>query len=235
MAYVEGYPGEKSKHSAEKHIAFIVIVIIMISGIMLFYAKDWRAELPTIAVTVTIISAIIFFVSYKMYPVGWRRLLKGADYEEMIRLDRMIADSLRELDDNYYIFHDITFELFQVQHLIISIHGIVVVSKIAKTDKLHVREKVLFSGNYSLDTETGNLWRICHLINIVIRKGFNVEIMPRPIMVVPEAQTVAVREYDGITIVPLEGLNKAIETEKNEVISLDLAQSFAYYIKKRYS
>lgn len=235
MAYIEGYPGEKSRHSVEKHIAFIAIVIIMISGIMVFHAKDWKAEIPTITLTVTIISIIIFFVSYKMYPAGWRRLVKKADYEEMIRLDRMVADFLSELDDNYYIFHDIVFELFQIQHLVISTYGIVVVGKIAGNDKLHIRNKVLFSGNRPLDMETGNLWRVCHLINIVIKKGFHVEIMPRPIMVVPEAQKVTVREYDGMTIVPLEGLNQAIETGKNEIMSLDIAQNIAYYIKKHYT
>jgi len=235
MAYVEGYPGEKTKDVAVKHLAFIIIVIIMITGIMLFHAEDWKADISRIGIIVGIITAIIVFVSYKVNPLGWKRLFKKTDYDNMLRLDRMVADELNALDDNYYIFNDLTFELFHIQNFVISKYGIFVVSKIRENETLSVRKEVLFAGDNPLDTLTGNLWRVCHLVNIVFKKGFKEEIMPKPILVAPEAASVAVKEHDGITVIPLVKLNETIEKETQEIIDLDLVQSFAYFIKKRYT
>ena len=58
--------------------------------------------------------------------------------------------------------------------------------------------------------------------------------MPKPILVVPEAETVAIKEFEKIRIVPLTHLKETIENNKEEVMKAEIAQSFAYYIKKRY-
>ena len=83
------------------------------------------------------------------------------------------------LDDNYFIFHDMTFELFHIENLVISTRGIFVVAKIREKEPLHVENDVLYAGDTPLDTLTGNVWRICHLINIVYKKTYKEEIMPK--------------------------------------------------------
>jgi len=234
MAYIEGYPGEKTKGVTAKQVGFIVIVAIMMVGLMTYFSEDWRAELPSILTVVTIILAIIVFVSFKVNPSGWRRIFRHSGLEQELAYDRLIADSLAELDDSHFIFHDITFELFHIENLVISPRGIFVIGKITHGEDLHVKNKVLFAGEDPLDKTTGDIWRVCHLVNIVIKKGFKTEVMPRPILVSPGSQTPSVAEYDGITILPLRKLNETIEGQRGKDIKEKLVHSFAYYIKKRY-
>jgi hypothetical protein len=235
MAYIEGYPGAKIKSTTTKHWGFIVIVTVMLIGIMAYISKDWRAELPSILFTVSIILAIIVFVFFKVNPMGWRKLIMRSSFDKMLRLDRIVADQLAQLDDSHFIFHDITFELFHIENLVISPRGIFVIGKIGEEGQLKVKDKSLYAGDESLDTLTGNVWRVCHLINIVIEKGFQKKIMPKPVLVDPGAGPVAVKSFDGITITTLDRLNEFIEKQEGKQISQELVERFAFYIKKRYT
>ena len=235
MAYIEGYPGDKTGRSAGKHIGLVVISVVMVIGLMLYYSEDWRGELPTILVIATAIIAIMLVVSYKISPMAWKKMFARASYEEMMRLDRMVADTLDLLDDNYFIFHDMTFELFHIENLVISTRGMFVVAKIKEKEPLHVEHNILHAGDTPLDTLTGNVWRICHLINIVYKKTYKEEIMPKPMLVVPDADTVDLDNFEGIAILPLNRLKRAIEKDTKDIIRLEIAQSFAYYIKKSYA
>ena len=235
MAYIEGYPGEKTKGATTRQVGFIVIVAIMIVGLMTYFSKDWRAELPSILTVTTIILAINLFVSFKVNPAGWRRIFRHSGVENELEQDKMIADSLAELNDDHFIFHDITFELFHIENLVISPRGVFVIGKISYREDLHVKNGVLFAGKYPLDKTTENVWRVCHLVNIVIKKGFKTEVMPQPILISPGAQPPSVTECDGIIIVPFSRLHETIEARKGEKIKEELVHSFAYYIKKRYT
>lgn len=235
MAYIEGYPGAKIKSTTTKHWGFIAIVTVMLIGIMAYLSKDWRAELPSIIFTVSIILAIIVFVFFKVNPMGWRKLIMRSSFERMLKLDRMVADMLSQLDDSHFIFHDITFELFHIENLVISPRGIFVIGKISEEGQLQVKDKSLYAGDELLDKLTGNVWRVCHLINIVIDKGFQEKIMPKPVLVAPEAGSVAVKTFEGITVTTLDRLNKFIEAQNDDEIGQDLVESFAFYIKKRYT
>jgi hypothetical protein len=235
MAYVEGYPGEKIKSTTAKHWGFIAIVTVMLIGIMAYISKDWRAELPSIIFTVSIILAIIIFVSFKVNPMGWRKLVKRSSFERTLKLDHMVADMLSKLDDSHFIFHDITFELFHIENLVISTRGIFVIGKIGEEGQLQIKDKSLYAGDELLDKLTGNLWRVCHLINIVIKKGFKEEVMPEPVLVSFGTGSVAVKTFEGITITTLDKLNKFIEAQKEKKIEQELVERFAFYIKKRYT
>lgn len=235
MAYIEGYPGEKVKGTTVRHWGFLVIVAVMLVGLMSYFSDDWRAELPSTLFTVSIILAIVIFVSHKVNPLGWKKIFRRASFEGTLRQDQMIADRLADLDDSHFIFHDITFELFHVEHLVISPRGIFVVGKIAAKERLSIRKNSLYAGEEPLDKVTGNIWRVCHLINIVIRKGFNEEVMPKPLLVCPQAASVDVGTFDGIAVTTLDRMNAFIESRKGELIPQKLVESFAYYIKKRYT
>ena len=136
VAYIEGYPGEKTGQSAEKHIGLAVVVVLIFVGIMLFSSENWRKELPTVISIAIAIIALILFVSNKTNPMGWQRLFRRNTYERILHYDCMLADVMASLDDSYFIFHDLTFELFHIENLLISTRGIYIVAKIQETEEL---------------------------------------------------------------------------------------------------
>ncbi len=44
-------------------------------------------------------------------------------------MKKLVIDELSKLDDNYFIINDFSFELFHVEHLVVSDKGMFVVSK----------------------------------------------------------------------------------------------------------
>ena len=235
MAYIEGYPGSKIKGLTLRHTAFLFLVSVTVIGIILYFSEGWLEDIRTMAAILAVMALFIIGGSVKANPMAWKSIINKSEFERLLGLDRMIADHMEKLDDDHFIIHDFRFELFHVEHLVISPRGIFVVHKIRHGEPLSVRDDMLFSGDHCLEKYTSNLWRICHLINIVFRKGYKEDLMPKPILVSPEADSVALSDYKGISIVGLPGLCELITRGEKEVLSPDLARSFAYFVKSKYT
>jgi hypothetical protein len=234
MAYLEGYPPRESPLGIVKHIALIAIVMVVFIGVMPGLSGNWMSKIGSLSVPLLIILALMLYVSFKVNPKGWKRVIDKKTYLEGMEQDRLIAEELRRLDDTHYIIHNFTFELFYIEFLVISPAGFFVLGK-TTTGGLSIRDNILFQGGRTLETLTGNLWRVCHLINIIFKKGYQVDVMPRPVLIVPETQDPEVNTYDGMAIVRPSGLTPLIRGQKNEALTLDTVQSFAYYLKERYA
>lgn len=235
MAYVEGYPGSKIKGLTLRHRTYPLLVFAAVIGIVLYFSEGWLEDIRTTAAIVVVLALFMFGASIKANPMAWKSVFKRSEFEHLLRLDRMVADELAKLDDDHFVIHDFRFELFHVEHFVISPRGIFVVHKIPHGEPLSVRNEMLFAGDLCLEKNTSNLWRICHLIQIVFRKGYKEDLMPEPILVSPEAGSVELNEFKGISIVSLSGLHERIARDKQEVLGLDPVRSFAYYIKSRYA
>jgi hypothetical protein len=72
-------------------------------------------------------------------------------------------------------------------------------------------------------------------LNIIIRKGFNeLEVMPVPVLVVPDTDRVSMTEFNGIAISTLDNLNNLITKKLKFKVPKDEAEGFAVYLKQRY-
>jgi len=235
MAYLEGYPPQETSSWAAKHIALIAIVIIVFIAAMPGLSENWMSRIVSLSVPLLIILALLLYVSFKINPKGWKRLINRKSYLESMKHDRLIAEELKHLDNTHYIIHNFTFELFYIEFLVLSPAGFFVLGKITAGGGLSVKDNILFKGGRTLETLTGNIWRVCHLINIVFQKGYHAEVMPRPVLIVSESQDPEINTYDGITIVKPSGLASLISGQENKPLTLETVQSFAYYLKERYA
>jgi hypothetical protein len=234
MAYIEGYPAQNSSKSLKRHLAFMAIVMIAITGFMSDSSQSWIEQITSSSVPLIIILAIMLYVSFKVNPVAWKRIINKQAYLMNLEQDSQIADMLLKLDDTHYILHNLTFELFQINFLVISPSGIFVIDKTKSGGPLEIRENILFQNDRTMETLTGNLWRLCHLINIVLKKGYEVDVMPQPVLVIPGTEHPGVNNYDGISIVIPSELTPLIGERKKGVLKPEVAQGFAFYIKERY-
>lgn len=234
MAYIEGFPAKNSAKSLKRHLAFIALVMIAITGFMFNSDESLMEQLSSSFVPLIIILAIMLYVSFKVNPAGWKKIIDKEAYLKNLEHDSQIAEMLMNLDDTHYIIHNINFELFQLNFVVISPTGIFVIDKTKAGGPLEIREDILFQNNRTLETLTGSLWRLCHLINIVLKKGYEVDVMPQPVLVIPDTKHLDVDNYDGISIVTPSKLTPLIAGVKKEVLKPEIAQGFAYYIKERY-
>lgn len=235
MAYIEGNPEEKAGKTMLKHAGFIAIITFMIMGLLVIGSDDWKAELYKNIVIAGVVLFISVIVSLKLNPLGWKRVFKKAEYERLLRNEKLVIDELSKLDDNYFVINDFSFELFHVEHLVVSDKGMFVVSKNPYAGELNVANGALYSDDQSLESVTSSLWRVCHLINIIIRKGFNdLEIMPKPVLVLPQESKSSMKDFDGIAVTGIDELNGLITNKIRFNIDREHAEGFAVFIKQRY-
>jgi len=235
MAYLEGYPPQQTSLWAAKHITLMAIVIIVFIAAMPGLSENWMSRILSLSVPLLIIISLMLYVSFKVNPKGWKRVLNRKAYLESTKHDRLIAEELKQLDNTYYIIHNFTFELFYIEFLVLSPAGFFVLGKLTAEGELSVKDNILFKGGCTLETQTGNIWRVCHIINIVFKKGYHMEVMPRPVLIVSESQDPEINTYDGIAIVKPSGLISLISGSENKPLALETVQSFAYYLKERYA
>ncbi len=235
MAYVEGYPGSKIQALTLRHAAFLLLVFVTVIGIILYFSEGWMEDIRTMAAILTVMAVFIIGGSIKANPMAWKSVFKRPEFQKLLRLDRMVADELAKLDDDHFVIHDFRFELFHVENLVISPRGIFVVHKIPHGGPLAVKDDMLYAGDRCLEKNTSNLWRICHLVHIVFRKGYREDCMPEPILVLPESASVELDAFKGISIVGLEGLRERIARDGRKALGPDLVRSFAVFIKSKYA
>ena len=235
MAYIEDKAEKQTGNPVLKHVFFIILSAAVLTGSMLFFAQDWKKELPTILFIALVIALLIVFVSKKTHPLGWKKILNKNEFNTIKSFEKAVTRKLSELDDACFIFSNFSFELFNVDHLVVSKNGIFVVGRVHHTEKLQVVSGALFAGGNSLEALTDRTWRLCHLINIIIRKGFKgLEIMPVPILVVSDVHAGAMTEFNGIAITTIEDLNDTISGRLAFPIDREHAEGFAFYMKKMY-
>lgn len=235
MAYVEGHPDKKSDSTLSKHTVFMIIASVSIIGFLLYSSDDWKRDLTSILIIAAVILALIILVSVKLNPLIWKKLLNRAEYDRLMKNENRVIDKLSELDDSYFILNDFSFELFHVEHLVVSENGIFVLAKSPVEGELRSDDGILYAGDTSLEAIVSRLWRLCHLINIVIKKGFdNLEVMPRPVLVLPDCARSSLAEFNEITIAGVDELNDIITKKIKFRVEKEKAEGFALFMKERY-
>ncbi|VFQ46740.1 nuclease-related domain-containing protein [Desulfoluna butyratoxydans] len=235
MAYIQGNPVEGLKQTVTRHLFLMGTVTVVLAGMMLAFSEDPMAEAGPIAAITVVCAAIIGFVSFRSNPLALTMLFKKDRFGEAVAREEKVITHLEALSDRCYVFNNLTLELFRIDHLVISPWGIFVLGRVRKEGELHVKEKILHAGQTSLDSLCTSTWRICHLLNIVIRKGWSQEIMPMPVIVPHEAHPSRTKAVDGIMMVEASRLPSFIESGRKEIISKEMVDSITAYLLKRYT
>lgn len=235
MAYIENKVANEKGNPVIKHLMLVLLAGITLTGGMYFFSENREAELSTILMVVLIIGVLTIFVSKRLNPMAWKKLLNRADYEGLAAQEKKVEDTLSALDDSYFIFSNFSFELFHIDHLVVSENGFFVLGRVPFADDLNVKNNTLYAGDNSLETITAGVWRVCHLVNIIIDKGFDgLDIMPVPVLVVPDGYKVAIKEFNGIAVTTISDLNDLLTGKLKFRINKEHAEGFAVYIKQGY-
>lgn len=234
MAHIVGYQRGSARKIPVAHIFLIVVVAFSLVGFMLVSEENWRDHIVSLLCTVAVILVLVGFALNKVNPMGWKRLLKKAEYEQHLQGDRKIVKALESLDDDYTVLCGFTFELIYVEFLVLGPHSMFVVGKTTAPETIRAEDGVLMAGGTSLAKLTGNLWRISHLVNLVVKKGYGVEIVPKPILVATCGNTIEVDEFEGISVVKAEELALTVEQHATMDIPSDLVRGFTAYLEQRY-
>lgn len=234
MAHVFGYPERKPLKQDLITLGILLAVPVVVFSMMFDGSGDLAAELATAGSVGGALTILLGFAYARLNPKSVQRVFRPKAFEESLARDKAVVDTLATLDDGHFVFNDIIFELFGVEHMVISSGGVRIVGKITDGDELRVEKNTLFAGENSLEALTANTWRVCHLVNIVLKKWFGVDYMPQPVLVTPREDQSKIRDFDGIAIVDNQTLTGVFHNGQ-QALEPEVAAGFAKFIKERYA
>ncbi|TKB05846.1 hypothetical protein [Desulforhopalus sp. IMCC35007] len=208
-------------------VPFVVVSIMFDSG------NDTMTELMTIGTVGAALTLLLVFVYARINPRSFQRIFQPAAYERCLSMDKSVIGVLGQLDDTYHVFNNFIFELCGVEHLVVSKRGIFVISKVTHKGELRIKNNVLFADDKPLETLTGNTWRICHLVNIILKKWFKIDYLPQPVLVSFNNNPSTLCDYDRMAIVAPTELPVLIK-ERCRELDPEIAYGFANFIRDRY-
>lgn len=231
MAHVFGYPSRKTLKKSLLKLSFMLSFAVL-AAVLIYNPSGNRDHEIYSSVAVGLgLGLAMLFVYMRIDPMGFKRLVTPRVFENHINQDIAVADVLSNLNSNTFVFHNFIFELFRVEHLVVSPKGIFVIAKIREAGDLHIKNDTLFCGRHSLDTITANTWRICHMVAIILKKYFETDYLPQHILVTPGVPGIA--EFNGITLIPNDELTSFIES-RTSPMSHETAVSFSSFMTRRY-
>lgn len=233
MANVFGNREQKSLKQDLVPLGILLAVPFVVVSMMFDTQGDTMTELATVGTVGAALTMLLVFVYARINPRSLQRLFQPARFERGMALDLTVDEQLEQLDDDHYVFNSFIFELCGVEHMVISPGGIFVIGKVNRQGKLRVHHDVLFAGDTPLETLTGNTWRVCHLLNIILKKWYKFDHMPKPVLIADGDNPSDLGQYDGMSIVTLAELNGLIK-DRTQEIKPEIAYGLATFMRERY-
>lgn len=232
MAIVIGRSAQKPLRKELLTLMLLLASPVLVAALML----EWTGGNDSLAMAAGVGAALLLLTLaayWRLNPLVMQRVFRPATFRRHIAGHKAVIDSLSRLDDNCVVFNNLIIELFSVEHLVVSARGIFVISKVRQKEPLRVVDNILFAGGKRLERLTGNTWRLCHLLAIVLKKWFKIDHLPQPVLVVDHHQG-GPDEYDGIAIVTDRELPDYIRRSK-PVLTAETAGGLVHFLKRRYS
>lgn len=208
--------------NSKKQIALVVIVTLTLW--MMLKTESGGLSSGSLATITPVLAAVLFFilVAFKKNPFNWISSF-GKNVSGKDRMPQMMED-LEQLDDGFHIFPHITLEFFKIDCLVVSSNGIFVV---------RIPDRTETANTHQMNKEIQKLWQRCHMINMLIKKGYKKQIMPIPLLAVPGADE---DTHNGVTIIPPDAIAGWMSHHANpdEDLNAELANGFSFFLSKRY-
>lgn len=232
MAYIHKHEGNSEKKLL-KQIILLGSIGLLLGCFMLGTSENPKDDFLFVSGLSAFVFILFLVISYKTNPFAWIKLFNKKKWENIHFNVGKITNVLENLSDKNFVFNWLIIEFFKIDHLVIGNHGIFVI-KAVESGNFTLDEK----GNLLLDgrdfkKHTGNLWRICHMLSMIIEKGFKLEIMPVPVITVVGKNFITMDDFDGIKIIELDKLSHEIESH-GEKIKEEISSGFAWFISQRY-
>ncbi len=232
MATVFGHPMQKPLRQELVSLG----ILLTIPALVAFLMMEWTGGDAGPAVAVSVgggLGLLMLVVYWRLNPMAVQRIFRPAAFQRNFARQRAVLQNLSRLDHGCVVFNDVTLELLRVEHLVITTGGIFVIGKVHREGGLHIVKNTLFAGDHTLETLTGNIWRQCHLLNIILKKWFNTDYMPKPVLVV-QGSDGGLHGYDGMVIVTPEALPGFI-SRAEPVLDTETAGGLVHFLRRRYA
>jgi hypothetical protein len=231
MAYIHKY-FENGDKKLLKQIVILIFIALFLGFFMAGTSDDLRSEWLFILGAACFVTIVFLVISFRTNPLGWIKLTAKKKFEKIENSSEKINTVLETLDNRCFAFTWLIMEFFQIDHLVITPKGVFVIAAV-EDGNFTIENEVLSNIEGSLEKQCTKLWRVCNMINILFKKGFNTHLMPVPVIASTEAEFVNINNFKGIYIMPSSELGSFI-SRKKDILDEKKAAGFARFVAERY-
>ncbi len=146
MAKNHGTAGRGAREMAQRRY----VKVIIIAGILFLIAAVWflninnilKLGLPAIAV----LAAVMILVADRLEKKGLFIKKRARDADRGAHAEEVVAERLSSLPEGYHAFHDLAFDGFNIDHVVVGPGGIFVVETKSHREEVTARGDVLLLG-----------------------------------------------------------------------------------------
>ncbi len=166
-------PGRTSGSGKKKQLGLVLIIGLTLMVMLASESHGLTETARPIIPTALAVAAFFALVALKQNPLFWIPVLKRDHWQQNREIKSRTIAGLTGLGDQCHIFHGLTLEFFKIDFLIVSPFGIFVIKAAPSS---------IGEDKGRLDRETARLWQRCHMIRMLIKKGYSRDLMPVPLI-----------------------------------------------------
>jgi len=220
MAFVHK-PGQASGSGLKKQIGLVLIIALTLWVMLATKSNSLSDKSHSLLLTVMALAVFFTLVALKKNPFSWILVPGKQQRNENFKFVARTLSALEQLGDQCHVFQSITLEFFTIDFLVLSPNGIFVIQAVKQYNG---RDKS------SLDKETARVWQRCHMINMLLKKGYDCDLMPVPLLAINVEEGF---EHNKVAAFAPERMPVRIEKSAITMDPETLA-GFAGFIKTRY-
>jgi hypothetical protein len=215
-----GRTAHKMAEDRYKKVAIYAALLFLIS-IMWFFNFSYiiKLGLPTIVV----LAVAILMVAKRIEKKGLYVKKRAKDADRGAHAEEVVAERLLDLPDGYHVFHDIAFDGFNVDHIIVGPGGIFLVETKSHSGNVDARgDTLLLNGTQPPKNFLNQTWSQTYQLKDFLKKQTSREWAVKPVLCFTRAFVKVRQPVKRIAVVNKGYLNKYLLQQQQNLNTEDI-------------
>jgi hypothetical protein len=223
MTNSHGIAGRNAREMAQqryKKVAFYAALLFLISiGIFSNLYNITKIGLP---ITIILAVAILMFAN-RLEKKGLHVKKRAKDADRGAHAEEVVAERLQDLPDGYHVFHDIAFDGFNIDHVVVGSGGIFLVETKSHSGTVDAKgDTLVLNGVQPPKNFLNQTWSQTYQLKEFLKKQASKEYVVKPILCFTRAFVKVRQPVKGIAIVNKKYLTTYLSKQQQSLLPEDI-------------
>lgn len=203
-------------------------VVIVIAVLLIFIAVIWTLSIPRFIKLglpfMVVLVTILWLVTNNLEGIGNHFIKRAKDAERGVKAEELVGEKLNTIT-GYTCYHDIVFDGFNIDHLLIGPGGVFVIETKSHKGKITNQGDSLFLNGKSPGKNFLNqAWSQTYQIKEILKQQTGKEWPVKPVLCFSDAFVEVRGSVKGISILNVKYLNTFISKQKTILSADDISR-----------
>ena len=210
---------EMAQHRFRKQAIYAALLFLIAILIFSNLHKVVKFGLPA----VIILAVVVIQVADHLEKKGLHQKKRAKDADRGARAEEVVAERLMDLPDGYHTFHDLAFDGFNIDHVVVGPGGIFLVATKSPAGRVDAKgEVLLLNGAPFIKNILNQTWTQTDQLRDFLKLRTSREWTVKPVLCFSRASVSISKPVKGITVVNKRYLTTYFTNQKQSLNSEDI-------------